>query len=495
MLAGLVRPDSKREECIWSAFWANFKALHPDHEVFAMEARGEIALARTAAVVLHGDEGRGRKHAAFLVLSFHSLLGRGLLPARRFNRKRVVRKPYRKTLPNFVGHTYTNRFMFAALRKRDYTAKNAAVFDSLMQAAADEAHFMSTTGVQDRDGCTFWMVMVNIVGDWPWLHKSGGFERSFNNVQKRKNVRTAPVGICHLCQAGQTAFPFEQLQTKRPLWLQSLHKQDPFVTPSPFQAVPHVRGELSGLWAFDLFHSWHLGLAKYFLGSAIALLSEQESPGNIDERFDALSDRFKTWCQANRRRNHIMKLSKDTISWPATTTYPVGGWHKGELTSVLMDWLEARLAEDDFSEEPLLRQVTEATNAIQSCLRAIYRANAWLCPAESHTISELGLKFLRRYVSLAHCSLNRGKCLFSLPPKSHAMQHVFLSMRIASQQGIKCLSPACTSVQPDEDFIGRGARLSRRVTARGPVLHRVMDRYLQSAYGHWLDAGLLVRPA
>lgn len=472
-------------------FWCNFKKQFPSHEIFNMEARGELCLARTVAVALHGDEGRSRKHSAFLVLNFHSLLGRGLHPAREEQKKRKKKRPYVKQLPNFVGHTYTNRFMFASLRKKDYT-ENEGVFDALMDAAAEEARFMCTTGVQNpRDGKVYWMVLVAIVGDWPWLHKSGGFGRSFNNVQKRKDQQAA-AGICHLCRAGQPEFEFEQLHTRRPTWLQTMYEDDPFTADTPFRRVPHVRDKLPSLWCFDLFHSFHLGVAKNFLGSALALLSEFEAETNIDDRFETLSGRFRSWCQANRCRGH--KLSKENIGWPTTGHYPTGTWHKGELTTVLMNWLESRCNSEDFSLEPLLVEVGEATRAIQAFVRTLYKCGAWLSPSQSAYISEQGMRFLRRYCSLAKASKDRGKCLFAFQPKIHVIHHMCIDMQHASQQGISYLSPITCSVQPDEDFIGRPSRLSRRVTARGPVLGRVVSRYLQAAYNEWLDMGLLVRP-
>ena len=62
------------------------------------------------------------------------------------------------------------------------------------------------------------------------------------------------------------------------------------------------------------------------------------------------------------------------------------------------------------------------------------------------------------------------------------------------QQNIAVLSPLCFSVQPDEDFIGRPSRLSRRVTARSIVIDRVLSRCMQACFEHWVSAGWLIRP-
>ena len=61
MLCGLLRPDPSREKAIWSDFWAKFEKAQPEHEVFSLARAGTIQLSNAAAVVYHGDEGRGRK--------------------------------------------------------------------------------------------------------------------------------------------------------------------------------------------------------------------------------------------------------------------------------------------------------------------------------------------------------------------------------------------------------------------------------------------------
>ena len=146
---------------------------------------------------------------------------------------------------------------------------------------------MATTGVQDQDGLTWWGVTIGMCGDWPWLVKSGDFYRSFSHVQKRVSVRKPPDGICHLCTAGRGLephrVPFEDIQTRRPQWLQTMYTLSPFARVSPFSTTPHVEGCLEGLWKFDVFHTVHLGVAKQVICSTLALLSERELGQNIDD--------------------------------------------------------------------------------------------------------------------------------------------------------------------------------------------------------------------
>ena len=494
ILHGLQKQHASREESILSAFWRNFARLYPNHQIFQQASLGTLVLKRAIPLLLHGDEGRGRRHGAHFVFSFHSMLGRGFAKANQSSRGRGLKNSWARMEVNFEGHTFTNRFLITSLRKRDYSDEHAETWQLLMESVAEEARFMWEVGVANPQGGRFWGVVVGIIGDWPFLHKCAGFSRSFNNIQKRVTVRTPPVGICHRCQAGQTQCPFEQIETRRPTWAATEHVQNTFLTPSPFAThLLHEPGKEASIWCYDWFHAMHLGVLKHYLGSVLALLSEEEAHGQIDERFAALSQDFKSWCHRNSRRAFVSKISKESISWETTSTYPTGSWHKGALSTVLMEYVEARFNRDSFPHQPLLGLAAEACHAIQRCSRLLYRSSLWLEPGECKLVAELGFLFLRRYSQMATMAKQMRRCLFIFQPKIHLLHHFMVDLHQAHQRGVCGVNPLGTSCQPSEDFIGRPARLSRRVTAQTPVLHRIMDRYLQSAYHHFIKAKYLIR--
>ena len=494
VLTGLRRPDEKRSQDILDAFWKQYRLEHPSHQIFQLARDGAIDLRRTIPTVLHGDEGRGRKHSAYRVISFHSLIGRGLQPSEKLKSVRPrVRKPYLKLRTNYIGHSYTTRFMLCGIRKQEYTGDHAHVFDSLMQFCASEVQGMYTSGIKDSKGQSHWMAMLHMTGDWPWLCKSGNLARSFHTAPKTKRQKVFP-GLCHICRAGQPGVPFEQIETKRPLWLSTEYQQEPSDEASPFREIPHVEGEFGSLWAFDFFHSWHLGVAKYVIGGALALLSMHEEGTKIELRFEALTKRYKEWCQATGRRAHIQNLTKEKIAWSSSTCFPCGTSHKGELSTVLMAFLEATLSERNLSHDPLLNLVQDAVISINRCVKEMYRADLWLSPEQSRTISNYGCKFLRRYGELAHQSRISNKNLFMYPPKVHIIQKIMLHVHRAAEQSRPHLNPIALSVQQDEDFISRPARLCRRVSGFAVASERVASRYLQACYSQWILAGLLVRP-
>lgn len=154
-----------------------------------------------------------------------------------------------------------------------------------------------------------------------------------------------------------------------------------------------------------------------------------------------------------------------------------------------MAWIEAKFVSEQWQDETL-RIAGEAAQSINECIRMMYSGPAWLSPTDARQIGELGLRFLRRYSKLAIMANRQGKRFWLVMPKAHSLHHIVLSLVQDSQRGF-CLNPLCTSVQQDEDFIGRGSRLSRHVSSV-QCAERVVDRYLQSAYSKFMESGYLV---
>ena len=489
ILCGLVKPNPDRQGDIFEAFWRRFAIHHPDHPVIQRAERGEISLRRTVPLLLHGDEGRSKKRSPFLVCNLHSPLGRGVEAGLREGRRRE----YLKMLPNFTGHSYTNRFLVSCLPKQDYCGKNSFVFDILMQTIAEELHHCASEGVQ-HEGQRYLAVCIGIVGDWPWLCKAGGLQRSFMNVNKHKEDaggrrRSECRGVCHLCRAGQPDWPYEQIGSRTPLWEATMLTQSPFQGPCCLEIIPHCPGKFPDMFKFDVFHTWHLGVGKNFLGGMLALLSELEDGSNVDVRFEQLSARYKAWCRQNGKTAYCQRITKEHLNWISKSHYPTGSWHKGDLTTTLMLWVESRFHAEQWQDE-MLALAGQAAVAINKAVRLMYTSGAWMEQATAGECADLGLRFLRRYNSLALLAHAQNKRLWLVMPKAHALHHLFLHLLQQSNVG-RCFNLICTSVQQDEDFIGRNSRLSRHVSTL-TCAQRVMERHLQACYAQYVEAGYLV---
>ena len=70
LLRGLRKADPPRERSILLEFWKRFRKLRPTHEVFKLADSNRLDLSRCAPLMVHGDEGRGRKKVGFWFSAF-----------------------------------------------------------------------------------------------------------------------------------------------------------------------------------------------------------------------------------------------------------------------------------------------------------------------------------------------------------------------------------------------------------------------------------------
>ena len=491
-LCGLLSPDIRRERAILSGFWAEYRRLHPNHTIFQLG----LSLEDTVPMVYHGDEGRGRRRQGWLVTNYHSILGRGIQAALDKDARDKRPGKYVKLRCNYVGHSLTNRFCHAVLPKLMYSEQS--IFGAVLDNAVEEALFMAREGVSNETmGRKGYMVVLNVVGDWGWLHKAGGLCRTYNNMVKagaRAKAKAAsskrpkdPVGICHLCRAGQNGVPFEEIHSRRPGWLATMFQEDPWLTPPSFARLDHSVGEAADIFAFDIFHAFHLGLGKVHVSSCIAVLSDVTAGSNIDSRFELLNREWKAF----KAGVYQPKLTQDFIGWNTRSDFPTGSWHRGQLTTDLMLFLEKKFQNMDVSSDELLLKAAEATSAMNECLRMLYQNDSVFLPPDiAHPIAELGIRFLRRYSALAKLAYDRNQSLFSFIPKCHAVQHIFVKLHLQAESNLPSLHPLCHGVQQDEDFVGRPSRLSRRVGVQRAT-ERVLQRYLQDAYSKFVESRMI----
>lgn len=493
ILCGLHRPDPPRERAILSRFWDNFRKYEPGHAVWEMVERGVLDLSRTAPLLIHGDEGRGRKRNPFLVLTWHCVLGLGTDLAN----KTVKKKSYTRLKLNYSGSSHLHRFHCGVLPKMTH---NSAALEDLLQLMATSALKLMNEGINAPNGEKFFAVTLYCTGDWAWIVKAGQLARGFGNVIKRLiNSRSQLKGIGHLCQAGQRDVHWEGYKCYRsgevPSWHHTLYKQSPFNSSPALSRIPFVQGREAGFYAYDLFHAFHLGIAKSYVPGCLALASDTMPGGAIDERFEHLTAVYMDYCDRHHLSPYLNGLSKDTLGWPDRSTMPNGQWNKGHVSTALLDfyvaWSSERFADPSHVNrdgDDLLRIALEGGQCIQRCLHELYAGDVFLPQNVANAAARDGLSFLECYRQLATRSFRSGRALFPHMPKGHAVEHIFWQMFESSQTSEQCLSPLVTAVQVSEDYVGKCSRLARRVSPMTCV-QRVLERTLQAAHKHWSKAG------
>ena len=484
-LSGLQANSLQQCQILWEGFWDRFCTLNPDFEL-----PDNFDKKNTAACYLHGDEGRTHKKQALMVLGFQSCLGLGCTVNGRSRKRTVAGDVNWQT--NYRGHSFTTRFVTNVLTKK----LTEAGFDAACSELAQNLRECLDTAYT-KNGVTHRLCVIACKGDWPFLIRAGQLRRHFlRSTRKTANANRA-VGVCHLCMAGTQGYPAEECGYLDPRWLQTMPARLPWLaTPPLLQHLPSARSAPASFFEPDMWHVIHLGVGKAFCASTIILavtnLPRYTALSNMDQRWQACTQDYLSFCRQAGRQNFINKIGASTVNYNDATG-ATGGWHKGSVTTNMVLWLEDLLSQRlDNAGDHRLQVAMNAARSLNEMMRFLYEAGAFLSKSETEYVSDRGRFFLRSYCDLAMACFRDGKPqLYPMLPKLHALDHVMLRVYSHGQRHGFAGSPLATACQQDEDLIGRVSRISRRVSIR-TVVQRTFDRYLTASFAVWRDAGLMI---
>ncbi len=123
----------------------------------------------------------------------------------------------------------------------------------------------------------------------------------------------------------------------QPLWEATVGQQDNWdAAPPSLHGIPLVEGEQWSFFKTDVWHNFHLGVAKHWLASAFVCSIEALpflSHLSIDDRIAWLDERYKEFYK-------LTESGRETLTWPQSSICPVGNWHKGSVSAYFMQFLE-----------------------------------------------------------------------------------------------------------------------------------------------------------
>lgn len=125
----------------------------------------------------------------------------------------------------------------------------------------------------------------------------------------------------------------------------------------------------------------------------------------------------------------------------------------------------------------LLVSKVDATVALNKAMSFLYSAGFWIQDWKAKRVANCFFHFLGSYQRLAYLTFVAGKARYQLIPKLHYMHHFAVDLDRQASHSRWAQNPLATSVQCQEDYVGRPSRASRRVNIRR--LHRnVISRIL-----------------
>jgi len=347
-------------------FWKRYEAINENHEVFDLARRGQLDLRYTIPFYSHTDEGRSYKHEAIWILSCHCAIGRGSRNYLKRNRHRCGITTNEMGL-NFVGHTMSTQFFIASILRRAIN-NHPGCLNALLRIFAEDCACLASEGVSFGNK-RVWLIHLGTKGDLPALVKVGSMTRSFSHTPRAARSKTAASGICHLCLAGQegdvnrgqVAYAFEDVSVS-PCWEATMHTVEPWeAEPVILRGIPLNPQKKASFFCLDIWHCWHLGLAKHWIASSFVLIVESNllEQTSIETKFAFVTQKFKEFCRAGKHPMWLRELNRESFSWPQSSACPVGRWNKGSFSTTMLLFL------DDFckniicghSSDPLLLMI------------------------------------------------------------------------------------------------------------------------------------------
>ncbi|CAE7565453.1 unnamed protein product [Symbiodinium sp. CCMP2592] len=470
-------------------FWQKFKGLYPQHDLFHNSEN--LQFGKLIPYYLHGDGGRGFKKDPIEILSMFPALGSG-------SRKRPVslssKRPAESEIElgiNLLGNSGATRFLFSVLGSL-VAKKDGTVFDDLMELWSQELKSLFDDGFE-AEGSTWRVVILGFTGDSPFVKKVAKTMRSFHNVRKNATSRNLQKGCCWLCHAGfespetGVCIPFEHLGLTQPAWLQTCRVNNPLPWNGSGGAI--VRHMLldradtpAAFFRADFFHVYHAGVGLDFSASAlIYMMKTLYGLGSVAKDLEALNADLKRWMTRTKNRLHCGRLTEDLLGYSGTREYPEGKWSKNMDTAVIMKFIVYLLERPEFQQQvqgdDLLREILAAAQAIGQVNRTSLQAEYFMSSEDTRIIVDCGHKFLLGFMGLVSMCHQRSLCLFKLRPKAHYLNHIFLRVYEEWKAHGYAVNPYSEATFMSEDFVGRTARLSRRVSARAVAI-KTMQRYL-----------------
>ncbi|CAE7805412.1 unnamed protein product [Symbiodinium sp. CCMP2592] len=159
-------------------FWSRFQEVEPNNTVHAAFAAGTMHPDRTIPMVIHGDEGRGRKRLPAMVVNTHGLIGAGCKAFHEFH-KDAPRMQEQAMPVNIKGHSMETRFLSFVLSKKSY-GTDCSYLMRMFEALVEDLCKLNN---RDPDQVEVWCRDVALCIYWKCWRSTVFCEG--NNVQER----------------------------------------------------------------------------------------------------------------------------------------------------------------------------------------------------------------------------------------------------------------------------------------------------------------------
>ncbi|CAE7878008.1 UPF1, partial [Symbiodinium sp. KB8] len=376
-------------------FWENYRAIHPDFEIFSSHHYSDIPLEDCIPIVAHIDGGRGYKKSEYMIFDWGAVMGSG--SGKKNNKDPAVRafksRGNKMQLP-LLGHSYTTHYLYAAM-PASWHKNHEDSFQALLRVFAEDLKECFDEGVSFK-GRVLRLVLIGLKGDLKMQARAGRLTRWFTTARKAPYVaRSKGSGsgqCCWLCSAGDVTTPFEEIHTETPAWLVRM----PTFTEPPWAPGCEggmLRPSLSYLdrpakfYLADLFHVYLAGVGQDFCSSCLVYMLPTCFPGSrgnsVDAQIEKLNEVFRGWKLQFKEAVHLTAFTRDKLQFfDATSAFPAGTWSKASDTARITKFIiyVCELRNDNLGAEgdKILQYIHRAARAISRFMKGLYEADLWI---------------------------------------------------------------------------------------------------------------------
>ena len=474
-------------------FWESYRKFQPWHPVYEdLDADNGF----TIPLVLHGDGARTQRKQPLEVVSLEAVLGVDTAVGCRAKctcgcKRRYggsdSSNPYSMLL-NHKHSSFASRFLLFAFNSKKYPMAPELLRSMLATVSADLGK-LAAEGF-DMDGKRWKVAVLGMKGDLEYHQKTGLLTRSYLNVG---TVRSLP--CCHVCSAGLARHPFEDV-SEGASWVSTIHaRPGPWTRPPPFEGIPFgdwtcaADARVASWFRLDAFHVFRLGIARNFIASTILLLCfegffEPQAPGGkkLEGQLVTAWAWFQLFCNVEgAKAQGLRSFSRDRLHFKKANSFPhiTGKGSDSVLILKFLRWFVALQLQEDLGDR-LRRMLGHVLDGCVNGLlftQSIHRHGLFTHPDCALQIKGFIQKFGNAYVHLAQLSLQRRWTLYSMVPKIHSLMHFRTDLAHGCQKGGPVLNVALFDCSMNEDFVGRVARQSRRISNKN-VEHGLLRAYL-----------------
>ncbi|CAE7802398.1 unnamed protein product [Symbiodinium sp. CCMP2592] len=325
---------------------------------------------------------------------------------------------------------------------------------------------------------------IGAKGDADWHFDAGSFNRSYHRIGP-----VNPAKICPWCDAGSEGFPYTDVSSA-PKWLETVGASDPWDEDPPLSAIPFSESFGAFMYKNDPFHVLKFGIFRDATASCVTRLAQlgfwdfdsENELQNVPDRLSRAYGCYRLWCAANKKLPALKGFTRANMHYDTNSAF---AWFntKGSEVVILLQWL-------DFQVSLFLRDVqVENHRAELSAMKQLVRGGLdyigimhshgiWLPQSCARVKLDSGLTFARGYAYMASRLTAAGASGFRLRPKLHYFMHMLteLQQQLDSREPF-LLNAGLWLCESNEDFVGRVARVSRRVHPQTAAV-RCLQRYL-----------------